>query len=346
MATIADVARRAGVSIATVSRVLSPAPSPHPVSARTAARVREAAQALDFVPSALARGLASRRSGLIGLIVRDLADPHYPHVAGGAEDAARRHGLAVLVCNTLGQPDRLADYLRLLNARHVDAIVLCGGSTLSPPELASLGASAAPVVLIGRPAPPWQPPFVSIDNLGAARAVTRHLVETGRRRIAHLAGPASQTTMLDRAAGYAEALAEAGLPTEVVETNASPADGLARARRLLRRPAARRPDAVFAATDRLALSVLAAAADVGLGVPRDLAVFGFDDLPLAPYVRPSLSSVTQPAHRLGREALGLALRLIDGARPDPVVVAAEIVVRDSSAPRQPGSDQRSPSGPR
>src|ERR671931_1857805 len=141
VATIADVAQAAGVSIATVSRVLSPGPSPHPVRAATAERVRAAARELNFVPSPLARGLASNRSGLLGLLVPDLADPHYPQIASGVEDAARAAGLAVLICNTMANPSRLVEYVRLLRARHVDAIVLSGGSTLSPQELDALALS-------------------------------------------------------------------------------------------------------------------------------------------------------------------------------------------------------------
>jgi LacI family transcriptional regulator len=336
VATIADVAQAAGVSIATVSRVLSPGPRPYPVRPDTAARVRAAAAALNFIPSPLARGLATNRSGLLGLLVPDLADPHYPHIASGVEDSARAAELAVLICNTLGSPERLADYLRLLRARHVDAIVLCGGSTLGPDELATLEATSSPVVLIGRPAEPSRLPFVSIDNSKAAREATVHLLAAGRTRIAHLGGPPAQTTMLDRADGYRWAMAEAGLPSLVVETSGSPEDGLRHARTLLERPPGQRPDAIFAATDRLALAVLAAAADLEVQVPQQLGVVGFDDLPLAPYFRPALTSVAQPARQLGELAIQAALQLSAGRRVEPVFVPAELVVRDSSRPARSG----------
>src|SRR5579859_8173234 len=138
MATIADVARAAGVSIATVSRVLSPGAVPHPVRADTAERVRIAARQLNFIPSPLARGLAARRSGLIGLIVPDLADPHYPQIAVGVEDGAREAQLAVLICNTFGDVQRMTEYLVLMQARRVDAVVLSGGTSLSAIELLAL----------------------------------------------------------------------------------------------------------------------------------------------------------------------------------------------------------------
>ena len=336
VATIADVAQAAGVSIATVSRVLSPGARPYPVRPETAERVRAAATALNFIPSPLARGLATNRSGLLGLLVPDLADPHYPHIASGVEDSARAAELAVLICNTLGSPERLADYLRLLHARHVDAIVLCGGSTLGPDELATLEASSAPVVLIGRPAEPSRLPFVSIDNLKAAREATVHLLAAGRTRIAHLGGPASQTTMRDRADGYRWAMADAALPPLVIETAGSPEDGLRHARGLLERPPGQRPDAIFAATDRLALAVLAAAADLDVQVPRQLAVVGFDDLPLAPYFRPALTSVAQPARQLGDLAIQAALQLSAGLSVEPIFVPAELVVRDSTRPSRSG----------
>jgi LacI family transcriptional regulator len=335
---IADVARRAGVSIATVSRVLSPGPDPHPVRPATAERVRVAARELQFVPSPLARGLAAGRSGLIGLIVPDLTDPHYPHIARGVEDAAREADLAVLICNTLGDSARLAEYVRLLRARRVDAIVLSGGTSASPRELGALEWSGVPVVLIGRPPSTIQLAYVSIDNELAARLATWHLVEGGRRHIVHLGGPPGQTTMADRAAGYAQAMQVAALAPVVLSSCGAPADGYRLlAEHLAGRPESR-PDAVFAATDRLAVAALAAAADHGLRVPHDLAVIGFDDIPLAEHLRPSLSSMAQPAHALGSVAIRLARQLLAGQRVEPVTLQARLVARASSQPagRPPG----------
>ncbi len=329
MATIADVARRAGVSIATVSRVLSPAPQPHPVRVETAQRVREAARDLDFVPSALARGLASRRSGLLGLLVPDLADPHYPQIARGAEEVARRTGTALLVANSLGDHLRLVEYLRLLRARRVDAVVISGGSSLSPEDLEAVVASGIPSVLIGRPIQADGLPFVAVDNVEAAGLATSHLVEAGRRRVVHLAGPSLQTTMADRAAGYAAAIERAGLAALVVATDGTPEDGAAALRHVLDDRSARPPDALFAATDRLAVGALGAALEHGLRVPDDLAIVGFDDTPMAAYVRPPLTTVAQPARQLGEAAIDLAIRLVAGESVSPVILPARLVVRAS-----------------
>jgi len=328
--TISDVAHRAGVSISTVSRVLSPGANPHPVNAVTADRVRAAAKELNFVPSALARGLVARRSGLIGLVVPDLTDTHYPHIATGVEDAAREADLAVLICNTLGDAQRLTDYLRVLRARRVDAIVLSGGASLSQRELSSLVEGDIPVVVIGRPAATLGLAYVTIDNVTAARDATQHLMNIGRQRVAHLAGPQTQTTMADRAEGYVAAVRAAGRPLLLLRTDGTPEHGYETAVTALQASQRERPDAIFCATDRLAVAALAAALDSGRSVPREVALVGFDNIPLADHLRPSLSSVRQPARELGVTAIQLALRLATGESVEPVFLPAELIIRDSS----------------
>jgi LacI family transcriptional regulator len=340
MVTIADVARRAGVSIATVSRVLSPSSDPHPVSASTAQRVQAAALELKFVPSAIAQGLVVRRSGLIGLVVPDLSDPYYPNIASGVERTARNASLSVLICNTLGEEAHLRDYLQLLRARRVDAIVISGGSALTPSELDLVAQLDAPVVLIGRPNEDAEArlAFVSIDNVAAARAVTQHLVELGRKRIAHLAGPATQSTMQDRWLGFAGVVEEAGVDMMLLETSGAPEEGYREVTEALSQRR-RRPDAIFAATDRLAVAAMAAIHDARLRVPRDVAVIGFDDIPLAAMLRPSLSSVHQPAELLGQKAIELALKLAAGEAVEPIVLPAQPLFRGSTQPVVRGSTQ-------
>jgi LacI family transcriptional regulator, galactose operon repressor len=328
--TIADVARQAGVSIATVSRVLSPAPDPHPVKPATAERVRAAARDLRFEPSAIARGLVARRTGMLGLVVPDLTDPHYPQIASGVEQAARSADLSVLICNTLGDTALLTDYVRLLRARRVDGMLLSGGSSLTERDLRLAAASGVPLVLIGRPAFDARLPYVSIDNVAAAHAATQHLIDLGRTCIAHLAGPSSQTTMLDRARGYRTALRQRGLMSPVViDTDGTPEHAYDVLReRLQGEP----PDAIFAATDRLAVAALAALHDARVRVPRDVAVIGFDDIPLAALLRPALASVAQPAVELGRAAVHMVVSVAEGRVVEPVVLTAVPVIRASARP--------------
>lgn len=285
---------------------------------------------LDFVPSEVARGLVSRRSGLLGILVPDLADPHYPHIARGAEEVARASGMALVVCNTLGDQERLAAYLQVLRARRVDAVVVSGGGSLTPQAFAVLAHCGLPAVLIGRPPGFEEMTYVAVENVGAGEAATRHLLDTGRRRIVHLGGPERQTTMADRAAGYRHALDGAGLEVRIVVTDGSAETGRNAMLRLLELPPGDRPDAVFAATDRLAIAAMHAALDHGASVPEDVAFIGFDDLPVAEYLRPPLASVAQPGQMLGEEAIRLATALAVGERVESVVLPARLIVRRSA----------------
>jgi LacI family transcriptional regulator len=258
--------------------------------------------------------------------VPDLADPHYPQIAIGVEDRARDAELAVLICNTLGDIDRLSEYLQLLQARRIDAVVLSGATSLNAVELMTLQQCEVSVVLIGRPAIQVRWPHVSIDNRRGARMATRHLLQIGRNHVVHLGGPRSQTTMADRARGYTEEMGNG--VAQIVESNGTPEDGYERLRQRFERSP--RPDAVFAATDRLAVAALAVAADCHLHVPREVAVVGFDDIPLAAQLRPGLSSVSQPAYELGAVAVEMAQRLAAGEPVEPRLLLPRLVERQST----------------
>ena len=327
-ATIQDVARRAGVSIATVSRVLNR--SAHPVRAEVRARVEAAARELDFRPSSLARGLAGRDTRTLALIVPDIANPYYPRLSRGVEDVASAHDYAVIVCNTDHRPEKLAVYLRLLREKRVDGVLLAGGGQERPAELAELAAAGLPVEAIGRQ--PLEVPSVRIDNLAAGREATAHLIERGCRRIAFVGGPSGHTTAADRREGYRQALVAAGLspaPELEIQAGLGPEDGLRAASTLLGLP--RQPDGVFAFNDNLAIGLIHGLLAAGCGVPDDVAVIGFDDIPLAAYFRPGLSSVAVPAYELGVAATERLLRRL-GGQPDveTLWLPARVVARESS----------------
>jgi len=214
--------------------------------------------------------------------------------------------------------------------RRVDAIVLSGGTSLNAIELLTLNDCKVPLVLIGRPTiqVPW--PYVSIDNRDGARKATRHLMQIGRRLILHLGGARTQTTMADRAAGYREAMQSANMPADAIESDGTPEDGYARLQARLDEKQRLAPDAVFAATDRLAIAALALAADRHLHVPRDLAIVGFDDIPLAAQLRPTLSTMAQPAYELGTIAINMAKHLVAGDTVQPVSLGVELSARQST----------------
>jgi LacI family transcriptional regulator len=350
--TIQDVARRAGVSIATVSRVLNR--SPHPVRPELRARVEAAAQELDFRPSSLARGLAGRETQTLALVVPDISNPYYPRLSRGVEDVASAHGYGLIICNTDHSPEKLAIYLRLLREKRVDGVLLAGGGHEGPEEASGqlraippvgeeaglsgssarervdLGRGRLAIHAIGRH--PLRAPSVRIDNVEAGRAATHHLLDRGRRRIAFVGGPAAHTTVADRRRGYRGALRAAGLglsPSLELDVGFSPQDGERAADILLSLPYP--PDAVFAFNDNLAVGLIHALLAAGRRVPDDIAVIGFDDIPLAAYFRPSLSSVAVPAYQLGAAAAERLLRQLAGEPLGDIQwLGTRVVARESS----------------
>jgi LacI family transcriptional regulator len=334
--TIHDVARRAGVSIATVSRVLNR--SAHPVREAVRVRVEAAARELDFHPSSLARGLAGQSTRTLALVVPDIANPYYPRLSRGVEDVAAARGYALIVCNTDHSIDKLAMYLRLLREKRVDGILLAGGGHERPQQLAAgsrralgeLAEAGLPVQAIGRH--PLEAPSVRIDNVAAARAATSHLLERGRKRVAFVGGTAGHTTVQDRRKGYRQALRAARqrpIASHEVLTSFSPADGEAAGGLLLQQSPP--PDGVFAFNDYLAVGVIHALLQAGRRVPEDVAVIGFDDIPLASYFRPSLSSVAVPAYELGVAAAERLLCQLAGEDVSGVQwIETRIVARGSS----------------
>jgi LacI family transcriptional regulator len=327
--TIQDVARLAGVSIATVSRVLNR--SAHPVRSEVRERVEAAARELDFRPSALARGLAGRETRMLALVLPDVSNPYYPRLLRGAEDAASAEGYALIVCNTDYDPAKVALYVKLLREKHVDGVLVGGGGHDQPADLVQLVDAGVPIQAIGRHA--LAVASVRIDNLAAGRAATRHLLERGCSRVAFVGGSFTHTTVADRRAGYRQALREAGMDREAqfeLEADFTPAGGAEAGRRLLGLSPC--PDGVFAANDHLAVGLLHALQAAGRRIPQDVAVIGFDDIPLAQFLRPALSSVAVPAYELGAQAVQRLMRQMRGEQvPDTAWLETRVVARESTA---------------
>ena len=329
-ATVVDIAQRAQVSIATVSRVLNGA-SGHPVRAATRERVLAAARHLNYEPSDLARSLVQRTTRTIGLVIPDITNPYYPELVRATEDTARERGYTVVVLNTDREPDRVAAAIRVLRQKRVDGLLFAGGGTQPQAEVRELKRADTPIVVIGRHHLPFA--SVRIDNARGAREAVIHLLERGLRRIACLAGPPHLTSVQDRIKGYRSALHTYGLPDSPALLrygDFQPESGYREALALLRSHP--RPDAIFALNDRMAIGVLAAVADLGLQSPKDVSVVGFDDIPIASYLRPSLTTVHVPAYEIGRAAMGLLLAAIQGKRPPRVVrLRTRLIARQSSA---------------
>lgn len=297
-ATIADVARRAGVSTATVSRVLAGVGQARP---ETRKRVEAAAVELEYRPSGIARSLKSRTTRTLGLIVTDIENPFFPELVRAIEDAARAAGYAVLLCNADDDPDREAAYLDLLVERRVDGVVIAA-SSLGSHHREWLASPPLPVVLVNTTAHGVALPAIVSDNLAGGRLAVEHLLESGHRRIGYLEAPRNPDSG-DRLAGARAAFTAARRPTgDLVLAAGEP--GVAGGERATRELLARTPDAtaVFAYNDLMAIGAMRAIKASGRQVPQDVSVIGFDDVALAAFVDPPLTTMAQSTAELGRWA--------------------------------------------
>lgn len=326
--TIADVAREAGVSRQTVSRVLN---DKGEIKDATLMRVREVIERFDYRPSSIARGLATRRTLTIGLIVPDIANPFFADISRGADDAAHAAGFSLLLGNTVEDPAREADLLRKLEQRSVDGVIACS-SRLPEPELADLMKRHPAAVLVNRCLPGSN--AVCVDDAAGAGLLVRHLLQGGRRAIGCLTGPAVAHSSRERARGYAAALAAAGehsAPALTIRCQRPDLEsGYAAALALL--TARPETDAIVCHNDLVAAGALRACAELGRRVPDDVAVAGADDILLASLVTPALTTLRSDRHALGETAVRLLLEQLHGASSgcETVIIQPELVVRASA----------------
>lgn len=328
--TLDTVAERAGVSRATASRVLAGSPR---VSDRAREAVLAAAAELAYVPSQAARSLARRRSDALAFVVsesgdRFFSDPFFAGVLRGAQAAAAQHRRQLLFVVVANDDDR-ARLAEFAAAGHVDGAMFLSvhGNDPLPGRIAKL----MPVVLAGRPPGRSALPYVTPDNVTGGRLAARALLARGRRNLAVLAGPADMSGSEDRLVGFTAELAEAGL--ELAPERVRPGDfGMRSGRRGMAEllEAGIPVDGVFAANDLMAVGALRVLHDHGLRVPEDVAVVGYDDVPIATETQPPLTTVRQPLDAMGRQMTRLLIDMLDGAPGASVTLATELVQRASA----------------
>jgi LacI family transcriptional regulator len=338
MSTISDVARHAGVSTMTVSRVVN---GTGYTSAETRARVEAAIDELGYVPNALARQLRSKRTKSIALLVSDISNPFFTTIARGVEDFFVSHGYSVMFCNTDEDAAEEERYLLMLIERQIDGVLLVPARS-SGESFELLHTHRVPVVVIDRRVATRNVDSVRCDSEAGAHALVQHLVELGHRRIAVLTGSESISTSADRVAGARRALQEAGLelPDDLVHYGgfnygkSNQADGHRMALEMLAVPGDR-PTAVLCANNFIGFGALRALRESGLRVPDQISVVAFDDLPEEWIAEPFLTVARQPAYEIGYRAATLLMDLIAGTRQpagESVILPFELIIRRSSAP--------------
>ena len=304
--SIVDVAQRAGVSLATASRVMSN--SPYPVNSLTRQKVLNAAQELGYAPNSLARSLRSQRSKLLAVLVGDNVDPYFAEITRGVEQVANEQGYLTIICNTERNPTRELHYLRTLRDYRADGIIFAGGGLNDPEHSRKVEEVLAAMKERGSAAITLSPhmariPTVQADNFGGGHAMTTRLIELGHRRIAFVGGPTSLSVSNVRMQGYMAALVEKGLaidPNLLLNGNFDQASGEHAAGLIVGMPPAARPSAIFAANDETAFGVMLGLQTHGVQVPGDISVCGFGDLPMSRLVTPTLTTIHIPLRQLGQ----------------------------------------------
>lgn len=327
-ATIRDVARAADVSVASVSRVLNGHDNVRP---ELRERVHAAATKLGYVPHAGARSLSLARSNAIGVVLPELHGEFFSELLRGMDREASARGLQLLLSNMHADPARGVEALRTMRGR-VDGMVVMAPH-IDPDQLFAHLPTGVPVVLVNC-APHHQPrPELRLDNIAGARAMVDHLVSTGRRRILHLAGPVGNIDAEERMDGYRAGIAAAGLEPLIERGTFLEESGVSVAEKMVREGID--VDAVFAANDMMAIGVLMGLRRAGVAVPDRVAVAGFDDIPLARLISPTLTTLRIDIAELGERAIARLTDQIGGADDRSIELRAPtLIVRETTSPRE------------
>ncbi|MFC3115696.1 LacI family DNA-binding transcriptional regulator [Cellvibrio fontiphilus] len=328
MSNIRDVARLAGVSVATVSRALS---NPEKVSDDSLDKVHKAIAQVGYRPNMLARNFRSARAYAVVVLVPDIANPFYSLFIRALEDRAQQKGYAVLLGDTRGTPEREMEYIRRVETRLADGIVQLRPSSEKsqnniPPDIPCVNACGCEYTT---------GPAIRIDNRAAAKTMVNYLISLGHKRIGVISGLKDNPHAIDRLEGYKEALAEAGIPFEkdlIAEGDFTMWSGLNAAFQFCNMKV--RPTAIFSMNDEMAIGAMQTLKNQGIRIPEDMSVTGFDDIAYAKYSDPSLTTISQPAEEMGKMAMDMLLKVIEG---EPLsqrecVLPTEFIIRKSTGP--------------
>lgn len=332
MPTIHDVAKYAGVGSITVSRVIN---NSGYISPETRERVRKAIVELGYVPNTLARSLRSRRTNTVGLIITDITNPFFTTLARGVEDAANEAGYTVIFCNTDEDAAKEEKYLNVLLQKQVDGLLLVP-THRSLDTIRQVVKRGTPVVVLDRRIPEVDVDTVRCDSIDGAYQLTKYLISLGHRQIAVMSGAVGVSTADDRVAGYRKALDEYGitiLDQYILRGEFTPDSGYSMTKQAINLPP--RPTALIAANNFITIGAMKALQEVGIEVPEDMALVGFDDLPPAIVTFPFFTVVFQPAYDMGTRAMELLLKRLNEKEMEvkqELILPTQLILRHSSGP--------------
>lgn len=328
--TIKDIARLANVSTTTVSHVLN---STRQVSEDLSNRVQVAIRDLEYKPNAMARALRVHSSKTLGLIVPDNSNPFFSEIALGAEDCAFRHGYSLFLCNSRHDSARELTYMTTLSTYAVDGLILSAVSG-DLDQLSEFVKSGIPLVVVDRKLAAPDIEFIHSDHIEGAREATQHLVELGHRRIGIITGPIDVHSALDRIQGFEEILNEHGIPNDPdlsVRGDFQVESGRRAAQEMMELPDP--PTAIFACNDMMAIGALQTLRTLGLGVPEDVSLVGFDDIFLASLLDPPLTTVAQSAYTIGEMAVARLVERMNGSKnlmTQEFCLPTDLIIRKST----------------
>jgi LacI family transcriptional regulator len=331
-----DVAERAGVSVTTVSHVIN---ETRPVSDELRQRVLAAIDELGYQPNVLARSLRRGETHTIGMIVPDSANPFFAELARGIEDTSFEHGYNLILCNSDGDLDKELIYADVLTEKQVDGILFVAAG-VSTDHIRALQERRIPVVIVDREIPDVSVDQVLTDNARGGWLATRHLLELGHRCIGCITGPSDVTPSAERVTGYRQALSEGGIPVDevlIVKGDFQYGSGYRAARQILARDDP--PTAIFTCNDLMAVGAISAAVEMGRQVPVNLSVVGFDDVRLASFANPPLTTIVQPKYEMGVLATTMLLERMRNhdIPPRRRLLDTSLLIRQSTAPPEAGT---------
>ena len=322
MATIKDVAKLAGVSVATVSRVMNKSGY---VNKETEQKVAKAIEDLHYEPNSVARGLAGKKTGTIALILPDITNPFFPEMARAVEDVASRHGFTVILCNSddVGQKEK--SYIEVLKRKYVDGIIFAS-NTLGPEDIEQMKRNKMPLVVLDRAPANEACSVIRSQNRAGAKLAVEHLLEIGCHKIAHIYGPQELVTARHRLLGYEETVRELSWysPSLMVPGGFKIEGGVQAVEALL----ARHPDidGIFAGNDLMAIGALKKLHKLGIKVPQDIAICGFDGIAITEVTEPELTTVAQPIYEMGRLAAETLIRQVETGLAESKVYELEVAL--------------------